>query len=67
MPGEFNIGKNGQTTRLDATIVNDGSVNIISNSVADNYGKITNNGEITNNGVFTLLGSGQLINNGTYQ
>ena len=62
--GEFNIGKNGQTTRLDATIVNDGSVNIISNSVADNYGKITNNGEITNNGVFTLLGSGQLINNG---
>lgn len=62
--GEFNIGKNNQTTRLDATIVNDGSVNIISNSVADNYGKITNNGEITNNGVFTLLGSGQLINNG---
>lgn len=62
--GEFNIGKDGQTTRLDATIVNDGSVNIISNSVADNYGKITNNGEITNNGVFTLLGSGQLINNG---
>ena len=62
--GEFNIGKNTQTTRLDATIVNDGSVNIISNSVADNYGKITNNGEITNNGVFTLLGSGQLINNG---
>lgn len=62
--GEFNIGKDGRTTRLDATIVNDGSVNIISNSVADNYGKITNNGEITNNGVFTLLGSGQLINNG---
>lgn len=62
--GEFNIGKASQTTRLDATIVNDGSVNIISNSVADNYGKITNNGEITNNGVFTLLGSGQLTNNG---
>ena len=62
--GEFNIGKKDITTRLDATIVNDGYVNIIANSVADNYGKITNNGEITNNGVFTLLGSGQLINNG---
>lgn len=62
--GEFNIGKEDITTRLDATIVNDGSVNIVTKSVVDNYGKITNNGEITNNGVFTLLGSGQLTNNG---
>ena len=65
--GEFNIGKNGQTTRLDATIVNDGSVNIISNSVADNYGKITNNGEITNNGVFYAVGKRSIDQQWTYQ